>query len=115
VTRGSRRPAPPRPPGGTPLFAKRWVHAFEEDTPAGAVYRPNRVDLPLSRRPRERFELCADGSASVFLAGPDDRALAKAAAWKREGEEIAVYLDGGGPVPVLRIVEQAEDRLVVRR
>ena len=26
-----------------------WVHVFEEDTPEGAVFRPEDADIPLSR------------------------------------------------------------------
>ena len=44
-----------------PLFATRWVHAFEEDDARGAVYRPADADLPLSRRPREGGSSYADG------------------------------------------------------
>jgi hypothetical protein len=39
----------------------------------------------LSRRPRERLVLKADGSARVLLPGPDDRLVERPARWtKRE-------------------------------
>ena len=50
------------------------------------MYRPEDDDIPLSRRPRERLELRADGSAHVFGGGPDDR-LDRAS--RRRGREEA--------------------------
>jgi hypothetical protein len=103
-------------PGGAraPLFATRWVRAFEDDDPRGAVYRPDRADLPLSRRPRDRFELSEDGSARLYAPGPDDRLIARDATWSREDEDIVVRLRGSEAVE-MRIVEQSPQRLVVRR
>lgn len=95
-----------------PLFGTRWVHAFEEDTPAGAVYRPEGDDLPLARRPREAFELSADGSARLFRPGPADRPVEQAARWRREGGVVVIAARAGGAE--LRIVEQGPARLVVR-
>ena len=66
------------------LFATGWVHAFEEDTAEGAVYRPRGSKLPLSRRPRERLELDADGTARIFVQGPDDRYIEQPASWHDE-------------------------------
>ena len=95
-----------------PLFATAWVHAFEEDTAEGAVYRPRGSKLPLSRRPRERLELDADGAARLFVQGPDDRYIEQPASWQDDGGALVVRAGAGGPV--LRIVEQLPDRLVVR-
>lgn len=98
---------------GDPLFATTWVHVFEEDTAEGAVYRPEDGPIPLSRRPRERLQLAPDGSASVFLQGPDDRYVEHPATWtKEEDGVIAVRTRDGG----LRwcIVERSPSRLVVQ-
>jgi hypothetical protein len=97
------------------LFGTRWVHAYEEDSAEGEVYRPATADLPLSRRPREQLQLREDGSASLFTGGPDDRPVVTDAAWKREGDLIVVHLRGRPRVPVLRILEEAPDRLIVNR
>lgn len=97
---------------GNRLFATRWVHVFEEDTADRAVYRPAEDDIPLSRRPRDQFELDADGSAHVYAGGPDDRAVASPAAWHDEDGVIVITPQKGGRV--LRIVEQARDRLQVQ-
>jgi len=97
-----------------PLFSTRWVHVFEEDTPEGAVYRPDSADLPLSRRPREQLELKADGSASVTMPGPDDRPERIHARWNEQGGEVKVRTTGN-MARELRIVSHSADRLVVRR
>lgn len=94
------------------MFATGWVHAYEEDTAEGAVYRPRGSKLPLSRRPRERLELSADGTARVFAAGPDDRYVEQPARWHDEDGAIVVRTREGGVE--LRIVERSPERLVVR-
>ena len=73
------------------LFSTTWVHVFEEDTPQGAVYRPEEGSVPLSRRPRERFALTRDGLAHVFAPGPDDRFVEHPATWTMEGDEVIVH------------------------
>jgi hypothetical protein len=78
------------------LAAKRWVHVFEEDTPEGAVYRPEDDNIPLSRRPREQLQFAADGSVRVFMPGQDDRLVAQPAA------------------AAVEIVQHSPSRLVVR-
>ncbi len=99
------------------LFATRWVHAFEEDTPEAEVYRPEADDLPLSRRPRRRISLSADGSARILVPGPDDRLVESRAAWQREGGDLVVRgrARGGRGPNVLHIVSQSATRLLVRK
>jgi hypothetical protein len=76
-----------------------WVHVFEEDTAEGAVYRPDDANIPLSRRPREQLVLDADGRATFYTTGPDDRLVARPAA--KTGADI-------------QIISRSPDRLVVR-
>ena len=94
------------------LVATGWVHAYEEDTAAGAVYRPRGTKLPLSRRPRERLELAADGTAVMFVQGPDDRYVEQPATWLDEGGAVVVTARSGDRQ--LRIVSHTADRLVVQ-
>jgi hypothetical protein len=94
------------------LFATGWVHAFEEDTPAGAVYVPRDRKLPLSRRPRERLELDANGTARIYVQGPDDRYVEQAATWHDEDGAVVIRAREGGTK--LTIVDRSPDRLVVR-
>src|SRR4051794_21712126 len=102
------------PDGGGPaarLFTTRWVHLFEEDTPAGEVYAPEDGPVPLSRRPRERLELRPDGSAVISTGGPDDRPVPQPASWAQDGRDIVVRTGGRE----LRILERTPTRLVVSR
>jgi len=93
------------------LFATTWVHAFEEDTAEGAVFRPEDADIPLSRRPRERIVLHEDGSARVLMPGPDDRFVERPTEWTTEGNAVVMRAAAGAPE--LRIVERSPERLLV--
>ena len=78
------------------LLGTRWVHLFEEDSAEGEVYRPERaVDLPLARRPRERFELRANGEAILTAGGPDDRLQERTGTWTREGDMFRIQAPDG--------------------
>lgn len=89
-----------------------WVHVFEQDTAEGSVFRPEDSDIPLSRRPRARFELLSGGRAAWITAGPDDRPVRHLARWSEEGGDVVIR-DASGAVRC-RIVARARDRLVVR-
>jgi hypothetical protein len=89
-----------------------WVHAFEQDSPEGAVFRPEHADIPLSRRPRERVELHEDGTAVLLMPGPDDGYVGQPARWSEEGDAIVVR-DAKDRVR-LRIVESWADKLIVQ-
>jgi hypothetical protein len=92
------------------LFTTRWVHVFEEDTAEGAVYRPEDDNIPLSRRPRERLELSADGTAKIITPGPDDRLIEKPATWASPARETAAAAAAD-----IHIVKHSPSRLIVRR
>mgnify|MGYP006391471469 CR=1 FL=1 len=93
------------------IFRTRWAHVFEEDGPDGAVYRPDDVERPRSRRPRMRISLSPDGQARLLVAGPDDRLREVEGCWREENGEITV---SGGGGPELRFHVESEDRLLVR-
>jgi hypothetical protein len=95
------------------LFTTHWVHLFEQDSAAGEVYAPDDGPIPLSRRPRARLELKADGSATVYAPGADDRPAPRPARWTERDGHLMVKPDGGGPE--LRIVQRSADRLVIAR
>ena len=102
---------------GPEFFRQRWIHSFEEDSPETQVYRPQSWDFPLSRRPRDAFELRADGTAQLFLPGAEDRPEAADASWtEEEGQLLIRAVKKGAHSPLtLRIVESTADKLVVRR
>jgi hypothetical protein len=95
------------------MYDVRWVHMFEEDGPGALVYRKETDNIPLSRRPRDGFELHRDGSARLFEAGPDDRALPQAATWSDTPDGLVVR-DAQGGVR-FRIVTRTPSRLTVSR
>jgi hypothetical protein len=99
------------------LFHTRWVHMFEEDTGAAAVYRPDTDAVPLSRRPRGQMTLSPDGTARVTVGGPDDRPVDAPAEWTREGDDLVIRAKGvqGGTDRVFRVSIEAPTRLLVRR
>ena len=107
---------PPRRAKSDALFSTRWVHAYEEDTSEGQVYRPESEDLPLSRRPREWLELSRDGSARLFVAGAADRPEGVEGRWLEEGGDVVVRLAGthNRGTRELRIHDRSPDRLLVR-
>jgi hypothetical protein len=100
---------------GDRLFTTRWVHLYEEDTPAGEVYAPETGPIPLSRRPRTRLDLKPDGSATISTGGADDRPVAEPARWTHDGNDIVVRMSSGSGERALRIVERSPTRLVITR
>jgi hypothetical protein len=99
------------------LLRQRWIHSFEEDSAGTQVYRPQSWDFPLARRPREAFELRADGTAQLFLPGAEDRPQAADASWTEEDGDLVIRAAkkaARGP-SALRIIESGADKLVVRR
>lgn len=107
-------------PSGRHLVGK-WIHMFEEDTEQGAVYRRDKGEAPLSRRPRERLEIDQDGTARMLVGGPDDRPHAIPATWIEKEGEVIVRLaqpeskSKSAAVREYRVVEGSADRLVIRR
>lgn len=95
------------------MYDVRWVHVFEEDHADGQVYRQATGVIPLSRRPREAFELHRDGSARLFSGGPDDRSMAHGATWTETAEGIVVVADDGSAR--FRIVTRQPSQVVVRQ
>ena len=98
-------------PEAVPVVGAVWVHAFEEDDGGAAVYRPEGDPFPLSRRPRRRIALHADGSATVADGGADDRPAARGATWSEEGGMPVIRCADGS---CLQVVDRGPRRLVVR-
>jgi hypothetical protein len=95
-----------------PLFATRWVHAYERDSAAGAVFVPDGPAVPLSRRPREQVVFHEDGRAEWFTGTDDDRLAAAPARWHEAGAAAA---EPTAAAPILiTLVERHDTRLVLR-
>lgn len=102
------------------LFATAWVHAFEEDGPEGAVYRPEGPSVRLSRRPRERLSFSRGGRARLLVGGPDDRLRELEASWREDAGEITVTTDPtadptAAPTRTLRVQLRSSEVLIVKR
>lgn len=93
----------------------RWIHAFEQDTGAGAVFYPETDQIPLARRPRERLELQAGGAARVFVGGADDRPVPRTGRWRATPEGIVIEVPAADREQAMtwRIVEATPTRVVV--
>lgn len=93
----------------------RWIHVFEQDTEAGAVYCPETDRIPLARRPRERFELVAGGVARVFVGGADDRPVLRTGRWRSTSKGVLIELPATGCEHAItwRIIEATPTRVVV--
>ena len=100
------------------LSGTRWVHVDGDDVAAGAVYRDEAGDVPLSRRPKELLEFLAGNVVVKHATGPDDRAReVDRATWTEEGGRIVFefsHPDAGGATRY-EIVERAPERLVIER
>ncbi len=93
----------------------RWVHAHEEDTDRGRVFRPADHQLPPSRG-RETWELRADGSFVGARPGPTDEPAQTAGSWALEGDRLLIREGDSDPVErTMTIVDAGPERLVVRR
>jgi hypothetical protein len=92
------------------LFATTWVRV--EDTADGAVYRPEDAAIPLSRRPRERLQVKENGTARLFVPGPDDRYIEQPATWTEEDSAVVIRASDGHTS--FRIVERSPTRLLVQ-
>jgi len=95
-------------------LAQHWVHAHEEDSTSGRVYRPKSFAMPPSRG-RTAFELASDGSYVEHGPGPTDRRLQKAGGrWRLKGQELTL-IDEAGAERRSKVVEISSDRLVLAK
>lgn len=91
----------------------RWVHAHEEDTDEGLVFRPAEHELPPSRG-RAALELRGDGELVETTPGPVDRPEAATGSWELADDDLLV-LRGGEGTRAHRVIAADPDRLVLAR
>ena len=92
-----------------------WVHAHEEDTGDGTVFRPVGTPMPPARG-RTTLELRADGTYSEIGPGPDDVPRESTGTWSvREGRITLTGDTTSSADRELEVVAADPDRLVVRR
>jgi hypothetical protein len=103
--------------GAPPDVTGSWIHAFEEDTEATAVYRPADHPFGPARRPRERIAFHPDGTFVERRPAPDDRLREVRGRWEQRGPgRIAVTFPEGRGTPFdLTVLSRAGDRLVIAK
>lgn len=90
----------------------RWLYSHEEG--GARVYRPSDSGFAPSRRPRDGFEIDADGRFRALTPGAADASKARDGRWSVSAAGIQVAYDDGGPGLALEIVDAAPGVLKVR-
>jgi hypothetical protein len=98
------------------LLHQQWVHAYEEDTPTEAVYRPAGYSLPRARG-RTGFELRPDQTVTNIGIGPTDKPEEATGSWELEEDDVPTVQIrlNTGETQQLPILSVEKDRLVVRK
>jgi hypothetical protein len=92
-----------------------WVHAHEEDTEEGMVFRPADVDLPPSRG-RMAFELREDGTFAETGLGVTDVPEEATGRWALDGDIIRLSEGASQGVPrEMEVITADAGRLVIHR
>ena len=90
----------------------RWLFSHEED--GARVYLPREGAFAPSRKPRDGFDIAADGRFRVYGPGAGDATRARDGRWSENGAALEVTYDDGAEGQVLEIVEAAPGVLKVR-
>jgi hypothetical protein len=93
---------------------KNWLHSTEEDTDTEMVLRPADYDFPLTRRPRESYQLRPDGTLITGKGAFDDSLQEQKGTWKLEHDNLTLYTSPQFSQK-LKILSVDNDRLVLRK
>ena len=93
---------------------QEWIHSREEDTEQESIFRPADYEFPLTRRPRESFQLASDGSLTKGGVSPADRREEERGTWELKNDEIAFYADSK-PVQKRVISSVEPSKLVLKK
>ena len=99
---------------------RRWVHSFEEDSGAIAVYRPQSFAFPPARG-RDGLEFTSDGRLVEWRIGRGDASEGVEGRWQAQGPDLLIVSRGSAMTSdanvesTLDIVELNDDVLKVRR
>jgi hypothetical protein len=98
----------------SPHVFGRWLFSHEED--GARVYRPRDGRFAPSRRPRDGFDISADGAFRTYTPGPADAPVRSEERWTLTApHRIAVGGPDGAVTQTLQIVAAAPGLLKVRR
>jgi hypothetical protein len=92
----------------------RWLFSHEEQGGA-RVYRPRDSSFAPGRRPRDGFDIEADGRFRVHEPGATDASRVREGRWTARVGGLRVAYDDGGPDLALDILAAEPGRLTVRR
>ncbi len=91
-----------------------WIHSYEEDDGDEAVFRPSSYDFPLTRRPRESFELKAGGKLVKGEATASDSVREAQGKWELEDDKV-IFHNESGLNQTKQIASCEEDKLVLKK
>lgn len=93
-----------------------WVHSVEEDSADEAVFRQSSYDFPLTRQPRESFELKPDGKLVKGEGTAADSVSEEKGEWKLEGgDKIAFNTESAEPNETRQIKSIEDGKLVLKK
>lgn len=92
-----------------------WVHSVEEDTGDESVFRPASYDFPLTRRPRESFELKPDGKLVKGEGTASDSVREAEGKWKLEDDDKIAFNTESEPNQTRQIKSVEEGKLVLKK
>ncbi|WP_131740672.1 hypothetical protein [Actinomadura roseirufa] len=94
-----------------------WIHAYEEDTPTEAVYRPSGHPFRPARKVRSGLEFRPDGTFVERRPGPDDRLYELHGRWERRGaDRVGVsYPEGRGAPFEITVLSRTDDTLTIAK
>lgn len=91
-----------------------WIHSYEEDEGDETVFRPASYDFPLTRRPRESFELKAGGELVKNQATASDGTIAAQGKWELEDDKV-IFQSESGKDQTKQIALCKADKLVLKK
>lgn len=91
-----------------------WIHSHEEDEGDEAVFRPASYDFPLTRRPRESFELKAGGELVKNQPTASDSTSEAQGKWELEDDKV-IFQSESGANQTKQIASCEEDKLVLKK
>ncbi len=94
-------------------LTRRWVHAHEEDTDDGMVFRPAEHELPPARG-RLALDLREGGDLVESTPGPVDRPEESTGTWELDDDDLLVLRDPQGS-RARRVLAAEPDRLVLAK
>lgn len=92
-----------------------WVHSFEEDKEGLKIFRiQSDYEFPLSRKPRERFEIKPNGEFIEYIPGPSDNYLPKLGRYKVE-DPSTIKVNLGNESYTLNVMSLEQNILKVKK